>query len=154
MRPTYAIIIALTLAVAALLASGCGNGEGCEGACECVGSECVCPASGDCVVDCIDDCDLQCAGSGNCDFVCGDLCSASCTGSGECLVTVGDDSDVSCTGSGGCEVECHGDCTVACPGSGACTVYCAPGIACDITGCSDSVQSCPEEVLVCGTSCP
>lgn len=36
---------------------GCGGG-GAEGDVECSGAACVCPGSGDCIVDCIADCDL------------------------------------------------------------------------------------------------
>ena len=112
------------------------------------------PSTGDCLVDCPDACDLQCAGSGNCDFWCGPACLASCTGSGLCLVSVGDDSTVSCTGSGDCDVDCDGDCLVECPGSGSCIARCEPGFECDISSCSGSLQSCPDDILACNAACP
>jgi hypothetical protein len=139
--------------VALALVAGCGGDE-CEGACECTGSSCACPDSGDCLVDCVGDCDLQCSGSGNCDFACGAGCVASCTGSGDCLVAVGDDSSVSCPGQGGCDVRCAGDCSVSCPGSGVCTVDCEPGSVCEISGCNSAPASCPDDIQVCGGPCP
>jgi hypothetical protein len=144
----------LALVVAGLLfMAGCGK-DTCEGACECIGNECVCPAAGDCLIDCTADCDLQCAGSGDCDFLCGPGCLASCTGSGLCVVSIGDDSTVRCTGSGGCDVDCDGDCLVTCPGSGTCIARCEPGYECDIDSCSGGVLSCPDDVLVCNGPCP
>ena len=136
--------------------TGCDDDDDCEGACECIGDDCVCPASEDCYVDCVGDCDLQCAGSGACEFYCVDGCFAACTGSGPCFVAVGDDSVVECTGSGGCEVECNGDCNVDCPGSGDCLVHCDPdpAFACDFDSCSGSVTECPDDILVCNGGCP
>lgn len=96
------------------LLNGCGDDEhgGCAGDCECSGEQCVCPATGDCEVECVGHCDLQCAGSGDCYFGCGEDCLAECTGSGTCFVHVGERSSVRCTGSGDCEIACHGDCDV------------------------------------------
>jgi hypothetical protein len=155
------LLVAICLSGSALAAvflsfvgnAGCGGSE-CEGACECSGSDCVCPESGDCFIDCVDDCDLQCAGSGDCDFVCDDFCTATCSSSGECIVSMGDDSTASCTGSGDCDIHCNGDCAVACPGSGVCTVWCEPGFDCTLDPCSSNLQTCPDDVLVCGGSCP
>ena len=150
-----AALAAVLLLPAYALAPGCGDDEGCEGACECVGADCVCPSTGDCAVNCIDACDLQCAGSGNCDFECGGGCLASCTGSGECEVDVGGSSTVECTGSGDCDVACHGDCTVRCPGSGDCIVRCDPDADCNMESCSGSVTDCGDGVSICGTAaCP
>lgn len=149
---SLALTMAMMLAVATGL--GCGGDGDCEGACECSGAECICPSTGDCTIDCGDDCDLQCAGSGNCDFFCGADCLAACTGSGECSVSVGEDSTVRCTGSGDCDVACDGDCVVECPGSGTCIVRCEPGLSCSITNCSGNVQSCPNDIQVCNGSCP
>jgi hypothetical protein len=143
--------IMLSSVVLALVS--CGGG-GTQGEVECSGADCVCPGTGDCLVDCISDCNLQCAGSGRCDFECGAGCDVACTGSGPCIVTVGDDSNVSCPGSGGCDVACNGDCNVACPGSGDCIVRCAPGAVCNISMCSGSVTSCPDGISVCGGPCP
>jgi hypothetical protein len=145
----------LFVVAAALAAIQCGGHDDvCEGACECSGLECTCPDEGDCYVDCISDCALDCAGSGNCEFECGAACDVACTGSGECLVTVGDDSTVSCPGSGGCDVVCLGDCDVSCPGQGTCIVDCEPGFVCNLTDCSGSAESCPDDVQVCGGGCP
>ena len=151
----------LTMTLGALLAlapflSSCGDDEECVGACECRGSECQCPASGDCAVRCVADCDLECTGSGNCDFICGDGCFTGCRSSGECLVDVGATSTVDCTGSGNCDIACHGDCTVRCPGSGDCIVHCVEGAACNIEGCSGEVTECPDGITtICGTTaCP
>jgi hypothetical protein len=124
------ILIACVLAVA-----GCG-GENIQGHVECTGASCVCPSSGDCLVDCEGTCDLQCAGSGNCDFICDADCIVACTGSGVCVVDVGDESDVSCSGSGACIVRCD------------------PGFVCNISSCSGSTTSCPNGVSVCGGPCP
>jgi hypothetical protein len=139
------------LGIAALVA-GCDGGA-CEGDCACSGAECVCPSSGDCLIDCAGGCDLQCAGSGDCDFVCGAGCVADCTGSGACVLDVGAGSSVACTGSGGCDVACHGDCEVSCPGSGECIVRCDPGAECVLDRCESPV-TCPDGVVVCHGACP
>ncbi len=157
MKPIAAF--ALHAAAAALLtfsAASCGDDDECVGACECRGAECVCPSTGDCLVQCVADCDLQCAGSGACDFECGDGCAASCTGSGECEVDVGAASTVSCTGSGDCDVACHGDCTVRCPGSGDCILRCEAGADCTMEACASDVTECPDgRTRICGgTACP
>jgi hypothetical protein len=141
------------LAAGLLLAAGC-DASACEGDCECAGADCVCPATGDCLIDCTADCDLQCAGSGSCDFVCGPGCLAECTGSGSCVVDVGEASRVDCTGSGDCDVACHGDCTVSCPGSGDCVVRCDPGVDCTVERCEGPFTECPDGVVVCGGACP
>lgn len=140
------ILVSITLVLAA-----CG-GDGAEGDVECSGAECVCPGTGDCLVDCTADCDLQCAGSGSCDFLCGADCDVACTGSGACVVTVGDGGFVACPGSGGCDVVCDGDCDVECPGSGECLVQCAPGAICSLSRCSP--VSCPNDIDVCNGPCP
>jgi len=135
----------------------CEPGDPTDGRdCEFVGSECICPSTGDCAIYCVDQCSLQCAGSGSCDFLCEDACDANCTGSGNCKVEVAHASTVSCTGSGDCDVICHGDCSVACPGSATCTVTCAPTAVCDIniTNCSGEVTDCPENTSVCNGGCP
>jgi hypothetical protein len=147
------LLVSTVTLVAALFAGGC-HGSECEGDCECRGTECQCPSSGDCLVDCAADCDLACTGSGDCDFVCGPDCAASCPGSGMCLLDVGAASSVSCTGSGGCDVACHGDCTVDCPGSGVCVARCAEGAVCTFDRCSGEVVECPGRVQVCNGSCP
>lgn len=134
------------------LLSGCDGGA-CDGDCVCAGAECVCPSTGDCLIDCSDTCDLQCAGSGDCDFVCGPACLADCTGSGACVMDVGAGSSVNCTGSGGCDVACHGDCTVSCPGSGQCIVRCDSGADCVLDRC-DSPVECADGVVVCNGACP
>jgi hypothetical protein len=144
------LAVVLTFGIAEI---SCG-GSDCEGACECVGSECACPDSGDCYIDCVDECDLTCSGSGNCEFYCDDLCLVDCTGSGECLVSTGDDSDITCTGSGGCDVDCDGDCNITCPGQGVCTVHCEPEFECNIDSCPGSVTECPDGVQVCNGNCP
>ena len=149
---SYPWIPALVFALA-VTAAGC-DGSVCEGDCECVGADCVCPASGDCLIDCTADCDLQCAGSGSCDFMCGPSCATACTGSGECVVDVGDLSTVRCTGSGDCDVSCAGDCTVSCPGSGDCLVRCLPGFDCLVEDCGSGAAECPDGVIVCGAACP
>jgi hypothetical protein len=132
----------------------CTVGDPLEGpTCECSGTSCVCPSSGDCGIHCITDCDLQCAGSGSCDFDCTTGCDVACTGSGNCDVEVGGDSNVECTGSGDCDVTCTGDCTVKCPGSATCTVRCADDAACNVESCSGEVTSCPENVQVCNGGC-
>ena len=51
-------------------------------------------------------------------------------------------------------MDCDGDCEVECPGSGSCTIRCEPGLSCDISSCSGSVQSCPDDIQVCNGSCP
>ena len=144
----------LAFAMAAVAAAGCTN-SGCEGACECRGTECACPSSGDCFVGCVGDCDLSCTGSGDCDFECTEGCQASCPGSGACVLDVGPVSSVSCTGSGGCDVLCQGDCDVECPGSGVCVVRCPVADAvCTIERCSGDVIDCGGGVAVCNGSCP
>lgn len=95
-----------------------------DGHCECSGNDCICPASGNCDIECTADCNLQCAGSGDCAFACGDGCVAECTGSGNCLVDVGEGGVVRCSGPGDCDIVCHGACTVECPGSGECALAC------------------------------
>lgn len=152
MTRTLHILVCCTLAAVALPA--CGHDDVCEGACECSGLDCACPSSGDCYVDCISDCNLDCSGSGDCEFECGPGCDVACTGSGECLVSVGDESTISCPGSGGCDVFCDGDCSVSCPGSGVCYLECVPGAICELTNCSDTVMSCPDDISVCGGGCP
>jgi hypothetical protein len=139
--------------IAHLLVAGC-TGAGGSGEFECRGTECVCPSSGDCVIDCLDACDLQCAGSGACDFVCDDGCLVSCTGSGPCISSVGHASTVSCPGAGGCDVDCNGDCTLDCPGSGTCIARCEPGFACAIERCGAGTTTCPTGELVCNGACP
>jgi hypothetical protein len=139
--------------VAAAALSACDGSE-CEGDCVCRGTECQCPDSGDCRVDCAADCNLACTGSGDCDFACGDGCVATCPGSGFCAVEVGVAGSVDCTGSGNCNVVCHGDCTVGCPGSGDCTVRCAEGATCNLDRCSGTITECPDRVQVCGGGCP
>lgn len=129
-----------------------GVGVGClapevlceDGHCECAGNDCVCPASGDCSIDCTADCDLQCAGSGNCDFICGDLCNVECTGSGNCGQTMGPGSTGACKGNGNCSFACTGPCSVTCPGSGDCELEC-PAEA--------PLQTCSNDALACG-ACP
>src|SRR5690606_9937169 len=79
------------LGIVTLFFAACGSSSG-DAVCQ--GSECQCPGSGDCQVDCRGDCDLACAGSGDCDFLCGDGCETTCSGSGECLLGVGDASTV------------------------------------------------------------
>jgi hypothetical protein len=143
----------LGLGFSLLVALGCGDDQSAQGDVVCNGTECQCPGTGDCEVDCQSDCDLMCTGSGNCDFTCGAGCEASCPGSGACLLDVGDESSVICTGSGGCEVTCRGDCTVECPGSGVCITRCDEGFNCEITRCED-VVSCPGGVQVCNGACP
>lgn len=136
---------------------GCSDGSGCpNGVCECQGSSCVCPSSGDCLLNCAAGCNLQCAGSGDCRFSCGSTCSTSCTGSGHCNLDVGPSATVSCTGSGGCDVVCHGNCTVRCPGSGKCSAVCAPetpGCVIDMTQCSGTVNRCSSGVFLCHANC-
>lgn len=109
---------------------GCHNDEpyaNCEdGHCECAGNDCICPASGDCDIECTDDCDLQCAASGNCAFSCGVDCLAECTGAGNCEIAVDDNSVVRCTGSGNCDIVCYGPCVIDCPGQGDCALTCDP----------------------------
>jgi hypothetical protein len=124
--------------------------------CECIGSDCICPSSGDCAIYCVDNCSLQCAGSGSCDFLCDAACDVKCTGSGNCVSEVPHGSKVACTGSGDCDVLCHGDCSVACPGSGTCTVTCAPGAICDleITNCEGVEECAGGSTLVCNGGCP
>ena len=140
------------LIVAVLATAACGGDDSAEGDVECSGASCVCPASGDCRVECTADCDLQCAGSGDCDFTCGADCAAACTGSGACMVTVGTASTVACTGSGVCDVLCLGDCEVTCPGSSTCIVECADGVSCGLSGCAPT--SCPGGIAVCNGACP
>jgi hypothetical protein len=133
----------------------CRIGDPVEGlTCDCSGTECVCPSSGDCAISCVSECVLQCAGSGNCTFHCAADCQASCTGSGNCTMVVGNGSTVSCTGSGDCDITCEADCTVSCPGQGTCTVYCQPGASCGIADCPNAPESCPDDVLVCNGTCP
>ena len=120
---------------------------------ECRGTDCVCPSTGNCQLQCVGACNLQCAGSGDCDFSCDTGCQTACTGSGDCTVRVGDGGVVQCTGSGDCEVFCDGDCTVECPGSGRCIQHCAPGARCDMTRCGSSVDACPSDTQVCDGAC-
>lgn len=143
------ICLAALLAAAAI--QGCGDDS--SGEFECRGSDCVCPSSGDCRIDCAGECDLRCAGSGACDFSCGDDCDVACTGSGPCAVSIGDAGDVACTGSGGCDVACGGDCAIDCPGSGACIARCEPGFTCTLQ-CPEGAASCPDGVQVCNRPCP
>lgn len=133
-----------------LLAFGMGLWVGCreepdvyceDGHCECEGSDCICPASGDCDIECTADCDLQCAASGNCTFACGDACVTACTGSGNCTIDVGAGSLVRCTGSGNCDVVCHGECTVECPGQGDCALTCVDDVEGAYQNC-DGHQAC------------
>jgi hypothetical protein len=150
-RPIVRVFVVLAGVVSFLV--GCDKNDS-GGEFECSGADCVCPASGDCRVHCLDACNLQCAGSGACDFVCDEGCVAACTGSGLCVVSVADDSTVQCPGSGGCDVDCNGDCAIECPGSGDCIARCEPGFACSIERCSGSVQSCPNGIQVCNGPCP
>ena len=134
---------------------GCGDDEDgrVRGDAVCSGTECQCPGTGDCEIECRGDCDLACTGSGDCAFSCGAQCEAACPGSGACIVDVGGASSVSCSGSGGCDVTCRGDCTVDCPGSGPCTVRCAAGSDCELTRCED-VVTCSDGIQVCNGACP
>lgn len=119
----------------------------------CNGSECQCPSTGDCRVDCARECDLSCTGSGDCDFQCGEACEASCPGSGACVVAVGHGSSVDCSGSGGCDVSCSGDCSVDCPGSGECIVRCAQDADCSLMRCENPTE-CSQHVWACNGPCP
>jgi len=152
-RTTLALGAALLLAA---FTASCGDEEECVGDCECRGADCICPASGDCAVNCVADCDIQCAGSGNCDFECGAGCLAECTSSGECEVDVGAGSRVECTASGNCDIACHGDCTVRCSGSGDCILRCDLGASCNMESCSGEVTECADGITqICGrTGCP
>lgn len=157
MRSSCFIRTGILLALTTALAAGCGDASDddrdARGDVTCEGTECQCPGTGDCAVDCHVDCDLACTGSGDCAFTCGAGCEASCPGSGACLVDVGDDSSVVCSGSGGCDITCDGDCSVECPGSGECIVRCEPEHTCDIERCEGAV-SCPDGVQVCNGECP
>jgi hypothetical protein len=97
-----------------------------DGHCECAGNDCICPQSGDCDIECTEDCDLQCAGSGNCAFSCGVDCAVDCTGSGNCEIAVDDASTIRCSGAGNCDIVCYGPCVIDCPGQGDCLLTCDP----------------------------
>lgn len=112
-----------------------------DGHCECSGNECICPASGDCSIECTADCDLQCAGSGNCEFACGDSCNIECTGSGNCALIMGPGSTGTCTGSGNCDFVCTGPCAISCPGQGDCTLACPDDAP---------LQACSNKGMACG----
>jgi hypothetical protein len=112
-----------------------------DGHCECSGNDCICPASGDCSIECTADCDLTCAGSGNCDFICGDSCNIECTGAGNCALTIGPGSTGECSGSGNCAFVCAGPCSISCPGQGDCTLEC-PADA--------PLQECSNNGMACG----
>jgi hypothetical protein len=136
-------IAALGLCLATL--GGCGDDDVrgyCEdGHCACSGDACVCPSTGDCAIECEEDCELTCAGSGDCSFGCGEGCLAECTNSGNCAVAIGEQASARCLGAGDCDVRCSGACSVACLGSGDCDLTClgdAPGPM----QCRDATHAC------------
>ena len=148
-RATVGLALASMAIVSFSVACPASSGEF-----ECTGASCVCPASGDCHLECLGTCDLQCAGSGNCEFICGADCAVACTGSGMCLAEVGAQGVVACTGSGVCDVACAGDCSVSCPGANTCIVRCAPGVSCNLTDCSGATVTCANGITVCNGTCP
>lgn len=111
-----------------------------DGQCECFGTDCICPAAGDCALDCTANCDLKCAGSGACGFTCGENCLVQCTGSGNCVSHVGPGSHIRCPSNGNCEAYCSGPCDMTCTGSGDCTLHCPDGQA--LTKCEGDVTAC------------
>lgn len=116
-----------TLLRSALLVLGLG-GLGCSSSGDCVGDNCVCPATGSCEHACTPGApschiqgqpgsavDVQCADNAECHVECSQAasCRVDCGGSTSCEVT--------CPPTGCTVTSCVGDCDVSCGFSGRAT---------------------------------